>query len=752
MMNTVFSGRSLLVMCALAVAAALAGCHSDSTDGSTSQSASGNTSGSTTQTGTSTGATTAAAAVSSTPSSPAAPAGAALTSSNTLSNAGASSAVTGLTARNPLGINLAAVAYYSPEQPFLNLVKSGGSSSSVSNEIGWYTNANGVWDTQEESYLQLDPDGYPISLTASAASPGSQQFTYVTTVLNYHLPGVSPGQTSIYPPGTYRLKFEGQGTVKVAGDAGYVSGDTCPSSLALSNSSANTYVSCTFTVSNPGGNGGILLEITAITNSTDHPRDISVVQNTYAANYDTGAIFNPTFISALSGFSSLRFMEWMKTNNEFSGYPNSGTLLPGATGLTLSAAWNLPSGSYPIVFISGERRTATFTLGSAAVTWAGGLVNTITNTAGAWLWGSQTYYSPFYVVNKTWANRAQPSNAFWSLKDGVPLEVIVALCNKLQANCHINVPLTYSDSDINAMAQLVMSGNNMQSGYSGLSAPLTASFELSNEVWNGAFPQYDVAASLGSFSWPTATASGANYAWNRNYFGMRTAQMASDLQAAVGPSLFARVIPVLGAQAATPDSAASALKTSYWSAGPASNYPIKAIAIAPYWGNDPSSSDCTAMTSQSDGGLNDFFATLTSQTGTSGYTYTSVPPGGYLGQVEGWIKGYVGLMPSYPSMKLIAYEGGQNFYDTTSGTCTGWVPLISAAERDPRMGTAYGEYLHYWQTTVGGTSANVNNIFNDVFPFSQYGMWGLLESVMQTVTPLPSAPPKYQAAMSYIQQ
>jgi hypothetical protein len=741
MTKMVFIGRSLLMTGALAIAAALSGCHGSGTAGSTDQAVAENSAGSTSSSPSGAASTTGAS-------------GSAIASSNTLANGGtvASSSLTGLTAANPLGINLAAVAYYSPEQPFLNLMKSGGSSSSVSNEIGWYTSNSNTWDTQEEAYLQLDSDGYPTSLTASAGPPGGQQFTFARAVLNYNLPSLAPGQSTAYPPGTYRLKFEGQGTVQVAGDATYVSGNTCPSNLALSNSSANTYVSCTFTVSNPGANGGILLAITAITNGSDHPRDISVVQNTYAANYDAGAIFNPTFISALSGFSSLRVMEWMKTNNEFAGYPNSGTLLAGATSMTLATAWNLPSGSYPIVFISGERRTATFTLGSTAVSWAAGLVNAITNSAGVWQWGAQTYYAPFYIINKTWANRAQPSNAFWSLKHGVPLEVIIALCNKLQANCHINVPLTYSDSDIASMAHLVMSGSGMQSGFSGLSAPLTASFELSNEVWNGAFDQYNVAASLGSFTWPTSVASSGNYAWNRNYFGMRTAQMAGDLQTAVGTTLFSRVIPVLGAQAATTYSATYALQTPYWSGGPASNYPIKAIAIAPYWGNNPSAGDCTVMTGQSDGGLSDFFATLTGQAGASGYTYTSVPAGGYLGEAEGWIKSYAAIMSSYPSMKLIAYEGGPSFYATSAGTCPGWTSLVTKAERDPRMGTAYSDYLHYWQSNVGGTSANINNLFNDIFPVSVYGMFGLLESVMQTVTPMPSAPPKYQAAMKYIEQ
>jgi hypothetical protein len=734
MTNTFFLGRSLPVTFTLAVAALLGGCFDANSSPTTAQAAAESTSGPA--------------------SAPVTASSSASVSSNVLANAApaASSPATVPTAKNALGINLAAVAYYSPEQPFLNLLKAAGSSSAIGNLVGWYTATNSNWDTQEEAYLQLDPDGYPTSLTASAALSGAQQFTLVKTVLNYNLPGVSPGQASVYPPGTYRLKFEGQGTVQVAGDASYVSGNTCPSSLALSNSSANSYVSCTFTVSHPGANGGILLEITAIPNSADHPRNISIVQNAYASNYDAGALFNPAFLTALSGFSSLRFMEWMKTNNEFSGYPNSGSLPVGATSLTLSSPWNAASSTYPVIFIDGERRTATFTLGSSTVTWSGGLTNAINPSGGTWQWGTQTYYAAFFIINKTWANRAQPSNAFWGMQDGVPLEVIIALCNQLKANCHINVPLTYSDSDIQAMAQLVMSGTNMQSGYSGLAAALTVSFELSNETWNGAFDQYDIAASLGSLTWPTSAPSGGNAAWNRNYFGMRTAQMASDLQNAVGATLFTRVIPVLGAQAANPDTARSALQTAYWSNGPASNYPIKAIAIAPYWGNNPSASDCATMTSQSDGGLSDFFATLTGQTGASGNNYSSVPQGGYLGEVESWIKGYVTLMANYPSMKLIAYEGGQNFYATTSGTCPGWTTLITAAERDARMGTAYSSYLNFWQTNVGGTAANVNNIFNDIYPVSSYGVWGLLESVMQSVSPLTSAPPKYQAAMKYIQQ
>jgi hypothetical protein len=101
-------------------------------------------------------------------------------------------------------------------------------------------------------------------------------------------------------------------------------------------------------------------------------------------------------------------------------------------------------------------------------------------------------------------------------------------------------------------------------------------------------------------------------------------------------------------------------------------------------------------------------------------------------------------------MKLIAYEAGQSFSPTTAGTCAGWSKLVTAAERDARMGAAYTRYLAYWRANVGDTAANIDNLFNDVFPLSAYGAWGLLESVMQSVNPLSSSPPKYQATIDYL--
>lgn len=663
-----------------------------------------------------------------------------------------------------LGINLGQLEYFATEQPFLNIMKSGGASTSYG--VGWFTSSNGTFpDTGEEAYVQLDSDGYPTTLTASPTPPGGQVFTSILTLINFNTPGVAPGAPSVYPSGQYRLKFEGKGTVVVSGDASVSGGDTCTGSGTLTNAAANTYASCTLHLTS-GTSSGIILGISAVNDSVDHPRDISLVLQSNVSAYDAGGIFSPTFTAMLAPFSSLRFMEWENTNQEFSGGSATGSISSGATSLTLSSADIAPTGTYHVVFIDGEQRDVSLTLNSTAVTWTGGLSNTISNAAcpgfGNWEWGSQCYFVPFFFESKSWATRPKPSNAFWDNAGGIPLEVAVALCNQIGADCHVNVPLLYSDSDIAAMGQLVMSGTGMQGGFSGLSSTRNATFELSNETWNcGTFSQCDVEASLGGFTWPAQPSGGGNSAWQHNYHGMRTAQMATDLQTAVGGTIFARVNPTLAGQVAGTGSVTDDLTTAYWSGGPASAAPIKSIAVAPYWGGNPGGTDCTTMTGVATP-LDDFFATLTGQTGTSangGHTYTSIPSGGWLGQTNGWTASYVSLMPTYPALKLIAYEGGDNFYACAlSGgacdalpTCTGWPALVASAERDVRMGAAILAQQNWWKTNVGGAQANVFNFFQDVGAINQFGSYGLLESIMQPISPLLSAPAKYIGAAAFVQ-
>src|ERR1700676_3632767 len=66
-------------------------------------------------------------------------------------------AATTANANSPLGINLVQVNYYSPEQPFLDIFKTNG---------GFSTQNSSGQGTGEEKYLNLDANGWPISLKA----------------------------------------------------------------------------------------------------------------------------------------------------------------------------------------------------------------------------------------------------------------------------------------------------------------------------------------------------------------------------------------------------------------------------------------------------------------------------------------------------------------------------------------------------------------------------------------------------------
>lgn len=732
----------------------------------------------------------------------------------------------------PLGTNLAPVNYFTAEQPFMNILKVGGNSS-IYQKPGWYTYQNYQFDTNEEPYIQIDANNYPTTMTpggyyAGAGSAGASTlplaypwnvnssasfklhcsdgetptgtftsgsstvaispmltgsvtgcygYQYLYTLIYDGISGsLAPGATQYYQPGWYRLKFEGQGSVGIKGDA-TISGGGAPGTLCsgqangygITNSAANTYVTCWINVSTTSG-GGLELWINSISGGgTDYPRDISLVNAANTASYDAGGIFNPTFLAQLSGFSTLRFMDWKNTNGEFNSLSSTTSIPNTSTTMTLSKCWTEPTGSYPVVFVDGEQRNVTFTLGSCTATLASTLSNTLTYSSG-WhaLTGNLVYPGPGYIITKTWATRSMPSNAFWSGADGVPLEIAVALCNQLSAHCYLNIPLMYTQANVESFTQLVMSGTGMQAGYSPLNGTLNAYLEISNEVWNGAFTQSFVAASLGALTWPGETPGNQNSAWNENYRGMWNAVAASYESAAVGSTLFARVYPTFNAQAGDDADLYQSLDCPYWTGNSCTNqssYPIKQVSIAPYFGCNASPSvgtcisaaDCTEAAAQSDGGvaLMTAMMTQTSYALPGGGTYTFTSTGGVeaLTHAEGFVTTYKTLLSGSPwnQYTLMSYEGGNGFeYYTNSLPCSSWPTIFSTWQRSSQMGGTITAYLNFWKTTLGSGQNNVNIYYNDISALDGFA-WGLMESSQQTYSPLSSAPYKYQAAQNFIQ-
>jgi|SRR5579862_827081 len=321
----------------------------------------------------------------------------------------------------------------------------------------------------------------------------------------------------------------------------------------------------------------------------------------------------------------------------------------------------------------------------------------------------------------SWESRPLPSNAFWGAAKGVPIETAVQLANTLSADPWLNVPHKADDDYIRRMALLV---------HAQLGAAQKVYVELSNEVWNGIFPQYDYAVSQGRTLWPDQPGAAGGDAWNRNWYGMRVAQMCDIWKSAWGADA-GRVVCVLAAQASSTEDATDALRCRYWRGAPCSAHNINAVAIAPYFGFKVPS----AWTSQSDGGLGSLFQSLYSQNDPS------IPLKGSLGQASQWEASYRTALAAY-KLPLIAYEGGQSFANGSAALNN----LYFAANRDPRMRTAYMTYLGQWKANGG----QLMLLYNDVSAPAESGSWGALESIMQTTNPLSSAPPKWQAIQEFI--
>jgi hypothetical protein len=183
-------------------------------------------------------------------------------------------------------MNLATVTYYSSEQPFINIFKTGD---------GWITHGD-AWDTGEERYLNVDADGYPLSL-AAINEPTAQKFTSVGVLLRRQMPSTANG---LYPGGNYVVLYDGKGTFDYGLDA------------ALVSRSPGRDV---FTVAKPSS-GGIDLRITSTDpeRKGDYLRNIRVVKAEDEAAAKAGRIFDPDFLSRLHEFRVLRFMDWLATN------------------------------------------------------------------------------------------------------------------------------------------------------------------------------------------------------------------------------------------------------------------------------------------------------------------------------------------------------------------------------------------------------------------------------------------------------
>ncbi|MDH4382782.1 MAG: hypothetical protein QE509_12970 [Gammaproteobacteria bacterium] len=638
---------------------------------------------------------------------------------------------------SPLGSNLTSPTDYTREYPFINHFKTG---------RPWFSgNTNGTY--QDGRTLAKDARGNVTSLLSDQVA---RSLVFTGTPAD---PGIANRTWHFYFDGDGDFTFSNvQGTVSRPAANHYVF-KTRAIPTGVNRNTIELTVNITMTRNNranPVKNvrllppGGICRTDPTKTVSAATACAVATDFRAFDAHHKT-IVFNPSFLSDIKTYRSLRFMDWMKTNNSltraFSTRP-----------VPDDQFWNSDDG--------------------------------------------------FNDVN-------DPNNCNMLTRSckGVPLEVMFALANLMDMDPWFNIPhmATFTDTT-NATSGAVTESYVKQFAKmlkTHLETGRRAYIEYSNEVWNFQFVQSvfadQMAKSCGAAKNElcadvakdsTNTAADApddpGSAFVR-FYSKRAQQIFTVFDQVLGAERHARIRRVMASQAANPYFTDQILAWPNNTKRGASKADV--FAIAPYFGdtltdfNDdftpeddrlfykncgntlvPSADGLTRRKAFLAAGVEGVIAWL--QGNTTNTTATSVPDLGYgsfacvmkLVRTQADAAGFYGV-------PLTSYEGGQHFllspvnFSTTVPDEIALNRLFDRVNRDPRMTSLYTNYLKRWRAASDTTSTNNGLALNlsTVAPnggmfhhfvnsdgWSPFGRWGAKEYPTQT------ASPKFKGLQAYI--
>lgn len=477
-----------------------------------------------------------------------------------------------------MGLNLSSVHEYSTEQPFKDLFKT-----------------VRVWNDGNIGPMTLDAHGWITALNGVARARA------------YVMICDAPGQ--VYEMGQYVLLYERSGTISFEGPG-----------VSLISSSPGRMV---YNVSPQPGNRWI--DITAVTPG-NHIRNIRLLPAIYEADYQSNP-WRPYVLNLWNRFKTIRFMDWMFTNN------------------------------------------------STQITW------------------DQRTTTSWYTYND---------------RSGIPLELIIDLCNRLHTDAWICVPHQANDDYVARMARLLRDG---------LAPDLRVYVEYSNECWNYIFQQAHYCAAQARTVYPNIS---NDYERHIRWYSRRCVQVYDIFEREFGGT--SRLIRVLGGQ-----------QSNEWSLQVMFEHEnarnkVDAFAIAPYFGHEYACQQYGNVISWT---LAQFFNNIRT---------VSLP--------LAWsgVQRCINYARSV-NKPMLAYEGGQHF---TGGFCNGVDTMDNTelnrrfidANLSPEMEQIYTLDLNRWRD-MGG---DMYCAFASLSEYTKWGCWGILRYPLQNL----SAAPKYQAIINWI--
>lgn len=298
---------------------------------------------------------------------------------------------------------------------------------------------------------------------------------------------------------------------------------------------------------------------------------------------------------------------------------------------------------------------------------------------------------------RNWSERPKPDDFTWTEK-GVPVEVMVDLCNRLKANPWFTLPHLATDDYVRQFARLVKAR---------LDPALKVHVEYSNEIWNGMFAQTKYAETegqrlgFGEKPWEAG--------WR--FSAHRSGQIHRLWEEESGGR--DRLVRVIATQAAVPHISEQKLQfQDAWKQ-------FDALAVAPYFSMNISpkgSRETPGASEVAQWPLERLLA----------YVQTNSLP-----EAAGWMRQQKAVADRF-KVKLIAYEAGQHLVGVGGGENNDTLTaLLQAANRHPRMKEFYTRYLDDWKAAGGELCC----LFSSIGGYSKWGSWGMLEFADVTGSP-----------------
>lgn len=304
-----------------------------------------------------------------------------------------------------------------------------------------------------------------------------------------------------------------------------------------------------------------------------------------------------------------------------------------------------------------------------------------------------------------WGERPKPEDFTWT-RAGIPVEVMVELCNRLQSDAWFCMPHLADDEYVRQFAELVKARLHPKG---------KVYIELSNELWNGMFQQSRWAGEEGR------KLGFAEKSWEAGwrFTAHRSVQIFKIWEQVFGGR--ERLVRVLASQASNPYVSERIVEwqQAYQQAD--------ALAIAPY---------ISCNIGKEGKKLNEAMAAAWTVEQALDYMENTALP-----ESIQWIQGNKKIADKY-GLKLIAYEAGQHMVGVGGVENNDKITkLLHEANRHPRMGKIYEKYYAAWQKEGGDLLC----YFSSVGRWSKWGSWGILEYADEG----PTKSPKFMSTMRW---